>query len=259
MATLREIFTNIANAIRGKTSGIDTMTPEQMPTEINSIATIKNLLDSTKSTAYLFNNFKGETVDNLIKYNDTENVTDANHMFYNCSYLQTVPLLNTSNITSMNYMFSGCNILQTIPPLDTSNAQNLAYMFYLCENLQTIPPLDTSNATYMTYMFNNCYKLQKIDITVFVNNSARNASFAAKCYSLTTLIIRTMDVIPALNTSAFSKCYHFTGTTDATYNPDGLKDGRIYVPDDKVEELKLATNWSVYADIIVPLSTLVEE
>ena len=44
-----------------------------------------------------------------------------------------------------------------------------------------------------------------------------------------------------------------------TYNPDGLKDGRIYVPDNKVEELKTATNWSVFADIIVPLSTLVEE
>lgn len=26
----------------------------------------------------------------------------------------------------------------------------------------------------------------------------------------------------------------------------------------KLEELKQATNWSVYADIIVPLSTLVE-
>ena len=67
-----------------------------------------------------------------------------------------------------------------------------------------------------------------------------------------------MPTIPVLSSSAFNNCYHFTGTTDADYNPQGLKDGRIYVPDDKVEELKVATNWSVYADIIVPLSTLVE-
>ena len=67
-----------------------------------------------------------------------------------------------------------------------------------------------------------------------------------------------MTTIPTLSSSAFSNCYHFTGTTNANYNPQGLKDGRIYVPDDKVEALKAATNWSVYADIIVPLSTLVE-
>ena len=67
-----------------------------------------------------------------------------------------------------------------------------------------------------------------------------------------------MDTAPALYSNAFNNCYHFTGTTNATYNPQGLKDGRIYVPDDKVDELKTATNWSVYADIIVPLSTLVE-
>ena len=67
-----------------------------------------------------------------------------------------------------------------------------------------------------------------------------------------------MDTIPVLNSNAFYDCYHFTGTVNSTYNPNGLKDGRIYVPDDKVEALKTATNWSVYADIIVPLSTLVE-
>ena len=67
-----------------------------------------------------------------------------------------------------------------------------------------------------------------------------------------------MNTIPILASDSFTNCYHFTGTTDATYNPQGLKDGRIYVPDDKVDALKTATNWSTYADIIVPLSTLQE-
>ena len=67
-----------------------------------------------------------------------------------------------------------------------------------------------------------------------------------------------MPTIPYIDSNAFKNCFHFTGTTNATYNPQGLKDGRIYVPDDKVDALKKATNWSVYADIIVPLSTLVE-
>ena len=67
-----------------------------------------------------------------------------------------------------------------------------------------------------------------------------------------------MDTIPALGSNAFNFCYHFLGTTNSTYNPQGLKDGRIYVPDAMVNQLKQATNWSVYDDIIVPLSTLVE-
>ena len=48
------------------------------------------------------------------------------------------------------------------------------------------------------------------------------------------------------------------GTKKNTYNSEGLKDGRIFIPDDKVEVLKQVTNWNVYADIIAPLSILEE-
>ena len=67
-----------------------------------------------------------------------------------------------------------------------------------------------------------------------------------------------MDTIPILESSAFANCYHFYGLTNPTYNPQGLKDGRIYVPDDKVDALKTADVWKIFASIIVPLSTLVE-
>jgi hypothetical protein len=48
-------------------------------------------------------------------------------------------------------------------------------------------------------------------------------------------------------TNAFTDCYHFHGTTDLTYNPNGLKDGYIYVPSPLVEGYKAATNWSAFA------------
>lgn len=67
-----------------------------------------------------------------------------------------------------------------------------------------------------------------------------------------------MTKIPPLESNSFKDCFHFDGTTNPTYNPQGLKDGRIYVPDDKVDALKTASGWKTYADIIVPLSTLVE-
>ena len=133
------------------------------------------------------------------------------------------------------------------------------YMFYSCHKLTTIPQLNTSKVTNMNHMFSSCLILTTIDITHMNITSINNSnSFASYCYSLTKLIIRNMDSIPTLNSNAFTDCYHFTGTTNTDYNPQGLKDGRIYVPDDKVEALKTATNWSTYADIIVPLSTLVE-
>ena len=132
-------------------------------------------------------------------------------------------------------------------------------MFKSCSNLTTIPQLDTSKATRMSYMFADCFKLTTIDIThMNITSTSYTFYFASNCYSLTKLIIRNMPSIPQINSTAFNNCYHFTGTTNATYNPQGLKDGRIYVPDDKVDALKTATNWSTYADIIVPLSTLVE-
>ena len=174
-------------------------------------STLKTLLDATKSTSYLFYKYSGTSIDGLISYNDTENVTNMSYMFSNCLSLTTIPQLNTSNVTNM------------------------------------------------TSMFEYCYKLETIDIThMKITSTSYSMFFALGCFSLTKLIIRNMTTIPTLNSNAFNGCYHFTGETDSTYNPQGLKDGRIYVPDDKVDELKTATNWSVYADIIVPLSTLVE-
>lgn len=202
--------------------------------------------------SYMFTHCESLTT---ISQLNTSNVTDMSYMFNNCTSLTTIPQLDTSSVTNMSVMFYYCNRLTTISQLNTSSVTNMSDMFTDCSNLTTIPQLDTSNVTTMSYMFSACNKLTTIDITHMANN---NTSFAYNCNSLTKLIIRNMDTIPTLSSSAFDNCYHFTGITSATYNPQGLKDGRIYVPDDKVEALKTATNWSVYADIIVPLSTLVE-
>ena len=190
---------------------------------------------------------------------NTSNVTNMSGMFVACSSLNTIPQLDTSKVTNMKSMFAKCSYLSTIPQLDTSNVTDMYNMFQGCERLTTIPQLNTSKVTNISWMFYNCYKLTKIDIThMNITSTSNSEYFAQRCYSLTKLIIRNMTTIPSLSSNAFTNCYHFTGTTNPTYNPQGLKDGRIYVPDDKVDALKTATNWSTYADIIVPLSTLVE-
>ena len=256
---------------------------------------LKEYLDETKDASYMFwgysnytystwyYNLTYERLQKILSYNttsnvtkmygmfdhcnqlttipliDTSNVTNMSKMFNSCSNLTTIPQLNTSKVTDMSSMFNGCSSLNTKPLIDTSNVTNMKAMFANCSNLITISFLDTNSATIMESMFVNCKNLTTIDIThMNITSTSNSYNFAYGCYSLTKLIIRNMTTIPALDSNAFYKCYHFTGTTNATYNPQGLKDGRIYVPDDKVDALKTATNWSTYADIIVPLSTLVE-
>ena len=207
----------IRTAINNKGGTLTTTdTFASYPSAIDSLpsgggGSLKTLLDATKSTYNLFYMYSGTSIEGLISYNDTENVTNMISMVYNCTQLIT------------------------IPPLNTSSAKFMAQMFYACIRLRTI---DISHMN--------------------IGSTSNSSQFAGDCYSLTKLIIRNMPSIPALNSNAFTNCYHFTGTTNATWNPNGLKDGRIYVPDDKVDALKTASGWNTYADIIVPLSTLVE-
>ena len=255
----------IRTAINNKGGTLTTTdTFASYPSAIDSLpsgggGSLKTLLDATQSTYYLFYQYKGTSVNDLISYSDTENVTNMSYMFRECSNLTTIPSINTSLVTNMDSMFQFCSNLTTIPSINTSLVTNMSYMFARCSSLTTIPQLNTSSATSISNMFLKCTSLTTIDITHMniIFDSTSNG-FASGCNSLSKFILRNMTTIPALNSNAFNNCYHFTGTTNATYNPQGLKDGRIYVPDDKVDELKTATNWSTYADIIVPLSTLVE-
>ena len=267
----------IRTAINNKGGTLTTTdTFASYPSAIDSLPSggndwLKEYLDETKDASYMFcgyannngystwyNNLTYERLQKILNYNTTSNVTNMNGMFFYCTKLTTIPLINTSLVTNMNNMFRSCYELIALPQLDTSKVTSMSNMFPHCSNLTTIK-LDTRNVTNMNKMFSECNKLTTIDIThMNITSTSDSNSFAYACYSLTKLIIRNMTTIPTLNSNSFNGCSHFTGTTDPTYNPQGLKDGRIYVPDDKVDALKTATNWSKYADIIVPLSTLVE-
>lgn len=78
---------------------------------------------------------------------DFSNVTSMRYMFYSCSSLQTIPLIDTSNVTDMSSMFYDCSNLTSIPQLDTSNVNSVNRMFYGCSNLTSVPPLNAQNIT----------------------------------------------------------------------------------------------------------------
>lgn len=98
----------------------------------------------------------------ILKYEDTENVSNMANIFSSCEQLTTIPELNTSNAISMRALFMYCKNLLSIPKLDTSNVTETGFMFYYCEKLTSIPQLNTSNDTAMNNMFHGCNNLLSI-------------------------------------------------------------------------------------------------
>ena len=207
-----------------------------------------------RGTKYLYYNYTGSTITKL-KASDLEGFTDLSFMFYQCTNLVSIPTLNFNIVKSIEYTFYYCNKLESIN-LGISSIRNINYAFNNCEKLQG--KIKFTNAiSYANWAFYNCYLIDTVIFEYFP--SSFNDRMFFNCYSLKNIVIKKTVSIPSIKSSCFYNNYHFTGTVDATYNPGGLKDGAIYVPDDKVDNYKSDTNWSVYADIIKPLSEYVEE
>ena len=166
---------------------------------------VKALLDATKTAYCLFKGYKGVSVDGLISYSDTSNVTNMSQMFFFASKLTSIPQLDTSNATNMSEMFRNCTSLTSIPQLDTSNVTDMESMFYGCSNLTAIPQLNTSKATRMPSMFSGCKKLTTIP-QLDTSNATNMIEMFSGCTSLTS--------VPELNASkASSLGYIFKNCT----------------------------------------------
>lgn len=98
----------------------------------------------------------------ILKYEDTENVTNMGMMFSDCNRLTLIPLLDTSKVTSMYETFYYCQVLTSIPKFNTSNVSRMDSTFNGCYKLITIPLLDTSKVTTMAQMFSWCRELTSI-------------------------------------------------------------------------------------------------
>ena len=165
---LGDFLKDVADSIRTKTGTTELINAQDFSDKILNISsggnTLKNLLDATKSCNYLFSNYKGISVDDLIQPNDTENVTNTVDMFSECNKLTSIPQLNTNNVTNMYGMFYNCSKLTTIPQLNTSKVTNMGNLFYNCSALESVPQLNTSNVTNMDNMFYKCSLLTTVPL-----------------------------------------------------------------------------------------------
>ena len=235
-----------------------------------------------ESMSYSFSGWSNQIQYNKLILPDLPSIKEMSSAFKNCKINEQFTIGDFTHCTNLYQTFMNFTLGNNIANKEIiignlPNVSNLSMSFYN-SNFEHIKIGNIGKCTYGSETFENCSNLRKLEIgsllpdykpsyfarscplleEVILENISGGSDWFSQDYSLKKLVIKTMETLPAISSIYFASCYHFTGTTNATYNPDGLKDGRIYVPDDKVEELKVATNWSVYADIIVPLSTLVE-
>ena len=174
---------------------------------------------------------------NLTSADFPKAVTLEDYAFYSTSALKNInfPLVRTIG----RYTFRGAGFENAYFPAVTSiGANSFAYNTALIS--ANFPKLTETGGS----SFSSCSALVSIDLP---SATAIGTYTFEKCYSLKAVILRKGTVCELDNTSAFSNCYHFLGTVNSTYNPNGDKDGYIYVPSALINTYKAATNWSTYA------------
>lgn len=169
-----------------------------------------------------------------------------------------------SNIKSL--VAYACRGLSKLKTVNLPNATSIGtYAFYYCTSMTKIEaPKVTSLGTYSFYNCgaltnvnfpvatgigqNTFYSCDSLEIADFGVAGTINQAGFAYCSNLKTLILRKTDTICKLATATNA----FQGSAIANGT------GYVYVPDELVEEYKVATNWSNYASQIKPLSELEE-
>lgn len=165
-------------------------------------------------------------------------------IFYQCTSLESIdlPLLHT--LDNSSFLRKCTNLKQVnLPKLGLV----YDYTFEGCTALTNISL--PSGRRFASYCFNNCSSLDSVDIgkLEMIDDYAFD-----NCYSLKSFTILNKTKVARLRSAyVFDTCYHIIGTTNPTYNPNGLKDGYIYVPASLLSQYKVATNWTNVASQIV--------
>lgn len=167
------------------------------------------------------------------------NATKAgSYAFYNCSALTS---LNIPNITSIEY--ASCRNIGVTeinwPQITYLGSYAIAY----CNNLTKVNLPSVANVSSSNALAYN----PKLEIVDLASATGIASQTFYNNYILKAVILRSSKMATLANKSAFTGCYHILGTTNSTYNPNGDKDGYIYVPRDLVASYQAATNWSTYS------------
>ena len=216
-----------------------------------------------------------------------------NYAFQNCSLLTRVINLENTKVTSIGaYAFNGCSSLTKLNiPEDIRNLLIGDLAFNNCTSLSVI------NVSAISYLGRGAFMGVQLSGIVNFENLTGIGAYALRYTNVTKVIFPAIITLPALynNDGIFSYCSHlvlvdigenctdigeqslgrYVGTQGiditlivrASTPPtlggsltgiNSANIGPIFVPDASVEAYKQATNWSLYADVIKPLSEYTE-
>lgn len=171
---------------------------------------------------------------NLVEVKLPNVETIGDRAFTSCNGLTEIDFPKCTYIGQ--YGFQSCQKLATInlPEVKTLGG----YAFQSCSGLTSVvmPKLEKMG----TADFYSCWRMHTFDLPVCTSIGSNSIIY---CSALTKLILRS-PTLCTLGSNGFANTPIAKGT------------GYVYVPDELVEEYKMATNWSTFADQIKPISEL---
>lgn len=229
-------LTSVADAIRSKTGTSDNLSfPTEFVDAIENIETGSGDIDAL--------------VDGSITSLSTNATKIYDHAFYNYTSLT---VLNAPNVEEIEqYALSNTRVRTLNFPLLTKagqyafqkNTQVESVNFPLLEYLPYRGFMDCSQRLKKVYFpsvtsiggecFRYCYYLARAE---FPNATSISSDAFGNCTRLGVLILRSESVCTAANSDILAYSLIDKGT------------GYIYVPNALIEDYKVATNWTTYAD-----------
>lgn len=169
--------------------------------------------------------------------------------------LPYLKLVGGENITSVQYLAQNAEQLVEVDfsEFRPTAITDISYAFFLCGSLQKLDlsGINTSKVTSMRYLGGSCSVLKYVDLSGWTTEALTNNSSMFQFSSrLEAVVIDSPSVFRLTNSNAFN------GTP---ISGNYATKGYVYVPDNLVDEYKLATNWATYANAIKPLSELPQE
>ena len=179
--------------------------------------------------------------------------TIGNYAFQNCQAIVSVGF--PASLTSIGqYAYSGCTGLTSVT---IGNGVSLGqYAFSGCSSLASVV-LPEDMTAIPAYCFKGCTKLASITwptaLTTIGNNAFANCRFEANDYAL-----QLPSSVTSIGSNAFGLLHHLVlpsaSPISIASNSFVANYTIVYVPDGMVDMYKVRTNWSNYADRIMPIS-----
>lgn len=138
---------------------------------VASVNSIKDLLDMRGTAFNLFygitaddNETAYEKVSSLLRYTDTENVSNFNNMFNGCK-IESFPEFDTHNAVSFSSILVGNEKINSVS-IKTYAATNISNAFNGCTNIKTVTIDNDENVEFnMNKAFYNCKALKSVTFT----------------------------------------------------------------------------------------------